>query len=211
MSAASATKEQSAKEDDGEIVKWYTRARKFPQLIGKTPDGTKIWGGPYTYTQVIVGVLIVVVGSKTTSLWGHFGTVGNILLLLGVAYGTVILIGRLPLGSRNPLSVGAGFLRAWSAPAKGRLGGSPVRMRKPHTAHSQLVLTPTPSTTPAPEAFTPPTAPVTAEPSKRARRLPRLRWSRPAQEVALPVSTAAPALSGVQKLLASTGPAERSN
>lgn len=194
------------KDDGTEVVKWYTRARRFPQLIGKTPDGTKIWGGPYTYTQVIVGVGIIVVGSKTTNLWGHFGLIGNILLLLGVAYGTVIIIGRLPVGSRNPLSVGAGAMRAWSAPAKGRLGGAPVRMRKPHTARSHLVLTPTPEPVPAATA-------APAEPSKHTLQLPRARWSRPAQAdeqaAAATAPTARPALSGVQKLLASTGPAER--
>ncbi len=104
---------------DTEVVKWYTRARRFPQLIGKTPDGATIWGGPYTYTQVIVGVGVIVVGSKTTWLWGHFGLIGNALILLGGAYGLVLLLGRLPLGSRNPLSVSAGAVRAMSAPAHG--------------------------------------------------------------------------------------------
>ena len=34
-----------------EVVKNYTRARKFPQLLGMTPDGKKLPGGPYSYTQ----------------------------------------------------------------------------------------------------------------------------------------------------------------
>ena len=29
-----------------EVVKWYTRARRFPQLIGKTPDGARIGAVP---------------------------------------------------------------------------------------------------------------------------------------------------------------------
>jgi len=36
----------STREDHHEVVKWYTRARRFPQLIGKTPDGARLWGGP---------------------------------------------------------------------------------------------------------------------------------------------------------------------
>ena len=44
-------------------LKWYTRARKFPQLIGRTPDGTRIPGGPYTYTQVAAGVVTAVYAS----------------------------------------------------------------------------------------------------------------------------------------------------
>ena len=111
-----------------EVVKWYTRARRFPQLIGKTPDGATIWGGPYTYTQVIAGVAFIVIGSKTTWLWGHFGLIGNALILLGCAYGLVVLLGRLPIGSRNPISVGSGAIRALSSPTQGHLGGAPVRI-----------------------------------------------------------------------------------
>ena len=29
-----------------DVVRWYTRARKFPQLIGRTPDGAKTVGRP---------------------------------------------------------------------------------------------------------------------------------------------------------------------
>ena len=77
------TNTHSSSGDGYEVVKWYTRARRFPQLIGKTPDGATIWGGPYTYTQVIAGVAFIVIGSKTTWLWGHFGLLGNALILVG--------------------------------------------------------------------------------------------------------------------------------
>ena len=73
-------------ERDTEVVKWYTRARRFPQLIGRTPDGARIWGGPYTYTQFFGGVAVLVVGAKTVGVWGQFGVIGNALLLLAVAY-----------------------------------------------------------------------------------------------------------------------------
>lgn len=151
------------KNEETEVVKWYTRARRFPQLIGKTHDGTPLWGGPYTYTQVIVGVGILIVGVKTTSLWGHFGLIGNALLLLSVAYGVVLLVGRLPIGSRNPLSVGAGALRAWSAPGLGRQGGTPVRARRP-TRVTRSVLTVTSCSPTTLEVPDPPPPAATAEP-----------------------------------------------
>ena len=196
-----------------DVVKWYTRARRFPQLIGKTPDGATIWGGPYTYTQVIAGVGVIILGSKTTWLWGHFGLIGNALILLGVTYGLVLLLGRIPVGSRNPLSVGAGVLRAMTAPALGTRGGSPVRVRRPHRSRTKVVVTPDAPTlgdiqlsrsTPPPRQ------------SKPRRSRPRPRWSRPAPSqhparvVAPPPPLALPdrhptALTGVQRLLASTG------
>ena len=52
-------------------MKWYTRARKFPQLIGRTPDGTRIPGGPYTYLQVAAGVGMAAVLAATTGLWAR--------------------------------------------------------------------------------------------------------------------------------------------
>lgn len=195
-----------------EVVKWYTRARRFPQLIGKTPDGATIWGGPYTYTQVIAGVAVIIVGSKTTWLWGHFGLIGNALILLGVTYGLVLLLGRIPVGSRNPLSVGAGVLRAMTAPALGTRGGSPVRPRRPHRSRTKVVVTldaPTLADVQLSRSTPPP-------PPKPSRSRPRPRWSRPAPSqhparvVASPPPLALPdrhppALTGVQRLLASTG------
>lgn len=172
------------KNEETEVVKWYTRARRFPQLIGKTHDGTPLWGGPYTYTQVIVGVGILIVGVKTTSLWGRFGLIGNALLLLSMAYGVVLLVGRLPIGSRNPLSVGAGAVRAWSAPRLGRQGGTPVRARRP-TRVTRSVLTVTTSGSPTLEVQDPPPPAATAEPP-------------PAATVEPPPVV----LTGVQKLLA---------
>ncbi|MGB8385335.1 MAG: hypothetical protein WCG47_29525, partial [Dermatophilaceae bacterium] len=125
-----------------EVVKWYTHARRFPQLIGKTPDGARIWGGPYTYTQFFGAVAVLVVGAKTVGLWGQLGVIGNAVLLLGAAYATAVLLGRLPIGSRNPLAVTAGVLRAVSCPPAGRIAGRPVQLRRPHRARARVVINP---------------------------------------------------------------------
>jgi len=210
------TNTHSSSGDGYEVVKWYTRARRFPQLIGKTPDGATIWGGPYTYTQVIAGVAFIVIGSKTTWLWGHFGLLGNALILLGCAYGLVVLLGRLPIGSRSPISIGSGAIRALTSPTQGNLGGSAVRLRRPRQSRSRLVI----------NHDAPSLAEVQARrdhpiPPRTRRRLPRPRWSRPAPSQQRPVlassprirpvpattqrSAASPALTGVQRLLASSG------
>lgn len=160
-------------------------------------------------------MVFIVIGSKTTWLWGHFGLIGNALLLLGAAYGLVILLGRLPIGSRNPLSVTTGVARSLSSPAQGHLAGRPLRPRRPHLVRSRVVIGPTP---PGARAATQETA-ATA-PKRQRRRWPRPRWSRPSPSQ-LPVpgpakglrptpattrTTPTPALTGVQRLLASAGP-----
>jgi len=194
-----------------EVVKWYTRARRFPQLIGKTPDGARIWGGPYTYTQVIGAVVVLVVGTKTVGIWGQFGLVGNALTLLGVAYGTTLALGRMPIGSRNPIAVGSGLIRALSSPSSGNVGGRPVRIRRPHRASTRVVIYPG-----APTLHVPAPALVASDASvpSRPKRFPRPRWSRPAPSQnpasrpaprgTRPTPSPAPALTGVQRLLAAS-------
>ena len=115
----------STREDQHEVVKWYTRARRFPQLIGKTPDGARLWGGPYTYTQVIVAAVVIVVGIQTAGLWGQFGLIGN----APVSYTHLDVYkrqdraggGRLPAGRGGPSRAGRASPRRRS-PARRRAG-----------------------------------------------------------------------------------------
>ena len=175
--------------EEGEIVKWYTRARRFPQLIGRTPDGMQIWGGPYTYTQVGVGAALLVVGGKTASIWGQFGTIGNALILIGVTYAAVLAVGRLPAGGRNPLSVGAGILRAVMSPPWGRSGDRRIQFRKPRAVRTRITIRET--------------APVTEAVEAEQRQPAELPTWRPVTRHSplLPPTTRPPALSGVQRLL----------
>jgi len=194
----------SAHEETYEVVKWYTRARRFPQLIGKTPDGAKLWGGPYTYTQVVGAAIVLVVGVNSVGLWGQFGLIANAVILLSSAYGTAVLLGRLPVGSRNPLSVGSGLIRALSSPTHGNFAGRSVRIRRPHRVQTRLIISHV-----APHLFDvrrSSNAPATAAPVEpqqlrhhRPRRRPLAAPSPAARR------TAQPALTGVQLLLASTG------
>jgi len=183
--------------DVAEVVKWYTRSRRFPQLIGKTPDGARLWGGPYTYTQVITAAAVLVIGAKTAGVWGHFGMVGNAIVLLGSAYAATLLAGRLPVGSRNPISVVAGAVRAVRAPAWGTCAGTPLRPGRPRRVTGRLIITTT-------SPIDSPTSGVTdadqVEPMPCVGAIPAVPPGR---------VTAAPALTGVQRLLAATGPTGR--
>lgn len=191
-----------------DVVRWYTRARKFPQLLGRTPDGTRLWGGPYTVTQAIGGGLVLVVGVKTMGLWGSFGLVGNALVLLGAAAGTVFFLGRIPLGARSPVAVAAGLARAVSAPATGRLGGKAVRIRRPRQIRHRVVIATSQPVEAALIAPAPIPAPIGeladpgpsrgSRPSARPATSPAVDKPNPQRPIAAP----APALTGVQALLA---------
>lgn len=118
-------------------AKWFTGARRFPQLIGRTPNGSKLPGGPYTITQMGVAVVMLWLLWNSTWLWARFGLIGNLVAGLGLLVGSVYAAGRLPFGMRNPLVVGSGWLlaveRLISDPA-------PVRLRRPHCARGQVLM-----------------------------------------------------------------------
>jgi len=111
----------------GDVVKWYTHARRFPSLIGRTSDGTRIPGGPYTPTQLITLAVLAWTASKTTWVWARFSTVGNIIFFVALVGLPVYALGKLPIGFRNPLRILIGALVAASAPAGGRVNGSALR------------------------------------------------------------------------------------
>lgn len=144
--------------DDVEVVKWYTRARRFPKLVGKMSDGRSIWGGPYTHTQVVAFAAIWVVGSQTTGLWAHFGVITNVLVLIVVSAVTVVALGRLPMGARNPLRIMSGAVRAVNGPSTGRYAGRPLRSSRPHRVRSRVVVSalPVPAQLAAAEELPPP-------------------------------------------------------
>lgn len=180
-----------------ETVKWYTRARRFPQLLGRTPDGTKIPGGPYTITQAVGAGLVLFVGVNTMGLWARYGMFGNAAGLLGLTALTVVGLGRIPVGSRNPLSVLSGLVHAMSAPHAGRVAGRPVRLRRPHQlTHRLTVCHPTREQQQVSTVSTPPPRVTRQQPPAAARssvpRAPQPRTETPLR----------PALTGVQALLA---------
>lgn len=187
-----------------EVVKWYTRARKFPQLIGRTPDGTRIWGGPYTFTQVVGAGVVLLAAVNTMGLWAQYGLLGNAALLLGVTYGVVLLLGRMPVGSRNPLAVLSGTLSALTAPRTGRIAGQRVQVRRPHRVRHRITVLletaqhPAPAPEPTPSAATaPPPAPLRPMPSPAGTS--SLLTTAASRATAAP---SPPALTGVQATLA---------
>jgi hypothetical protein len=206
-----------SEEHGPDVVKWYTRARRFPQLIGRTPDGARIPGGPYTLTQAVAAGLILVIGLNTMGIWARFGLIGTIVTLT-VTWTAVWLLGRIPVGSRNPLSVATGLAHAVGAPPTGRLGGHAVRVRRPRRLRHTVVLALTDTTDLTPAADrAPDSAPLSlpAETTPAKRRVRFAGRPRPADppgpaRQAEPTAEAPPApqeprrapLTGVQALLA---------
>ena len=128
-----------SREGQVEVARDYTKARKFPQLIGRTPDGMRIPGGPYTIVEAVGVGLTLFVGYETMWLWARFGFFGNLLVLGSVTLGVWFVLHRIPLGSRPPTSVATGALNSVTRPRNGAVAGKAIRLPRPKAARNSLV------------------------------------------------------------------------
>lgn len=206
------------------VVKMFTKARNFPQLIGKAPDGKKIPGGPYTLTQFVGAGVVGGLLWLTSSIWAHGGTITNVAIFVGLTGGTLWALGRLPQGARSPVSVIRGIARAVTgAMAPAKINGAPVRFKRPHAVRGTVIIVDPPVTPnlvdaveaewPRPDradtaparAGTTPTAPTRHQPDLRSvalQTLPRTVHPRPSTPRPAYDARRAPAATSVQQLLA---------
>lgn len=123
-----------------EVARFYTRSRRFPRLIGRLHDGTRIPGGPYTVTQGVVGAVLLILGLATRGLWGTGTILLDIPIVLLAAWGGAWGAGRLPATRRNVFSILLGTVGAMVRPAAGKYRERTVRMRPPHRASGVTVV-----------------------------------------------------------------------
>lgn len=205
-----------------DVVKWYTSARKLRPKMGRTPHGSKIPFGPFdTYGVVSAGAVFV--GAKIYFDLGLRSGVAPWLVLVAAAIGTYFLIARMPTDGRNPLMVASGLVSHVTASSTGVYRGRTLRLPRPHIAHGRVLVTETcaPSripipdepayvhdiATPAPTHTAPAPSPTTAGASTLPGGL--TTHHRPSsttvqiEPAALPAERTITALTGVQRLLAS--------
>jgi len=177
-------------EEQLEVARFY-RTTKYPKVMGRFYDGTKIPGGPYTMTQGVVAAIALFIALQTSSLWAR----GNILLDLPLGaifvWATAWLAGRIRVGNRNPAVLLLGLFRASFSPAHGLYNDTPYRERSPHQVRGRVLTDlPTNST---------PVAPTRTKQPRPKRAPAPVKPSAAPQ----PAAAAAPkAVSAVERLLA---------
>lgn len=121
-----------------EVARFFSQARRIPMLVGKLPDGTKIWGGPYTIYQV-AALLIVGAGLYLFhDLWGTGAVFADLFMGAVIAVAAAVLAGQIPLDARNPVITVGGFGNALQAPRTGKYRGQAPRLRRPHRSKSMV-------------------------------------------------------------------------
>ncbi|MFI1436758.1 hypothetical protein [Streptomyces lydicus] len=133
------------------IGRCFTKARKHTLVVGHWPGGGRIWGGPYTVPQIIVAAAMFALLFLTRGLWAHHGLV-DVLPLIGVPYALALVVGRIHVDGRNPLSVAASALGLAASGGSGRMDGRPVRQRRSGALVGVCTLTWQPPNDPGPAA-----------------------------------------------------------
>lgn len=173
-----------------ETARFYTRSRRFPKVIGRFHDGTRIPGGPYTVAQVVIGGVVALVALTTRAMWGTDVILLDIPLALGIAWGAAWAAGRIPATRRNLLLVVTGAVSAASRPAAGRYRNQQFRLRPPHRAAGAVAIA-TATTHPTPSGH-----PDAAQPPATATAVAPRPLPTPAKSTG--------AVSGVERLLQQT-------
>lgn len=109
----------------------YTRARRYPLVIGRIPGSQNpLIGGPYSLPQLfaMVGTFVLLV--FTREVWAQFSLIGNLLVVVGVPFAAGLVVRRLQVQGRPPWSVAASLAGLLISPASGRMGGRPLPRRR---------------------------------------------------------------------------------
>ena len=115
-----------------DTLRWFTRARRIPRLVGKLPGMERgLPFGPYTMTQAVGASATGVVLLKTEPVWGHFGWLSNKVVMIVVTVAVTVFLRLVKPGGRDPLSALFALLRVGMASRHGTLRGRDLRARKP--------------------------------------------------------------------------------
>lgn len=117
------------------IGRSYTRSRRFPRMFGRMPgrDGGYLPGGPYTLTQgVLFLVLLVVVWKLPLLDW-----LGPARWLVPLS---AVFVRRARIESRTPLGWLLGLAAHLVAPATGTQNGRAYRPSRPRRQRAHLYL-----------------------------------------------------------------------
>lgn len=156
-------------EEPLEVARFY-RTTKYPRVMGRFYDGTKIPGGPYTMTQGVVGAMALFIVLQTSSLWARGNSLLDLPLGALFVWGAAWVAGHIRVGNRNPAVLLMGLLRATTSPSQGQYNDLPYRGKTAHLVRGR-VITDLPSNHVRPVRTRvkqhPPkqTAPVSAKPS----------------------------------------------
>lgn len=139
----------AAAQSNARVMRSYTRALRIGVLIGKMRDGTRIPGGPYTVTQAVTAMVIIVVSYVTRGLWSGLlpatGTISSELLsypaILAFGAAGAWVAGKIPQ-EVNPATAMGGVISGTRPARFGTRSGRSIQATPPTRTYRARVLLP---------------------------------------------------------------------
>ena len=133
-----------------DVWRWYTKARRFPALIGKDASGRRIPGGPYTVLQVIAVPVAAALLWNTQGLWGAtMSGLARVIIVVAGTLGAVKLLGKVDFASRNPIYLTTAYALQAFGSLGGHLGQTWVRPQRLSRVRSSIAIATSIATTTA--------------------------------------------------------------
>ncbi|WP_185174909.1 hypothetical protein [Rothia nasimurium] len=133
-----------------QVGKFYTAARKFKQLIGQLPDGSTIPGGPYTLTQFVPTLILIIPYALKVRIFGWSSMTAAILetaAVLALCAISIFVLGQLPPTRRSLFHLITTTPALLISNRNGYWQGKPIKLPKAQTHETSPEPTIEPETT----------------------------------------------------------------
>lgn len=133
-----------------QVGKFYTAARKFKQLIGQLPDGSTIPGGPYTLTQFVPTLILIIPYALKVRIFGWSSMTAAILetaAVLALCAISIFVLGQLPPTRRSLFHLITTTPALLISNRNGYWQGKPIKLPKSQTHETSPEPTIEPETT----------------------------------------------------------------
>lgn len=133
-----------------QVGKFYTAARKFKQLIGQLPDGSTIPGGPYTLTQFVPTLILIIPYALKVRIFGWSSMTAAILetaAVLALCAISIFVLGQLPPTRRSLFHLIITTPALLISNRNGYWQGKPIKLPKAQTHETSPEPTIEPETT----------------------------------------------------------------
>lgn len=150
-----------------ETGRFYSSIRRIPTTLHRLPDGTRIWGGPYTLVQGAGAAAVLALLWSFRGVWGTQTLIVDVVISLGWAAAAVWALRYAPDNIHELIMLFTGAINAWSKPKNGQYEGVKFELTRPprHPQDDTSETTPTAAAPPPREPLltrhpsAPPTGP----------------------------------------------------
>lgn len=134
---------ESAGPADVLIGRSYTKARRYQWVIGSLPSGpghrVRLPFGPYTLTQIGVGIATLFLVVQTRTWWASGGLL-SIVVAISLPIVAALGVRRARIEGRDPLKAAVGLARHLATPTHGRVHNRPTSQPRPVLLRTDLLL-----------------------------------------------------------------------